>query len=100
MLFFSFVIHYYFVGSVGTNISFSFHYAMMRTLQHSVVEGIAFLLMQKGCGKYANKRAFLYTAIWGLLTFATMFMSYGFGGEIFVLLNEAWNVLLFLFYAI
>lgn len=33
-------------------------------LQHLVTEGVAFLLMQYGCGMEAAKRSFAYASIW------------------------------------
>jgi hypothetical protein len=33
-------------------------------LQHVVTEGVAFLLMQYGCGWEAAKRSFAYASVW------------------------------------
>ena len=66
-------------------------------VQHVVSEGIAFLLMQKGCGYYAFKRASKYALLWGLITYAMYIFVYfqnPRASEVFI----SWNGLLLLFY--
>lgn len=67
------------------------------TMQHMVCEGIAFMLIQKGCGVYAFKTAAYYAFIWGAVTY--LFLVYSLfrldgSYEIF----SIWNALLLLFY--
>ncbi len=78
----------------------AFNFALMRTLQHCVVEGIAFLLMQKGCGQYATKRALWMTVAWGSITFLVMLLSFTVGGITYATTNELWNIALLVFYAV
>lgn len=44
-------------------------FSTMWTLQHIIIEGVAFLLMEKGIGKRANKRTAQKLIIWATITF-------------------------------
>jgi hypothetical protein len=46
------------------------------TSQHAVIEGVAFLLLQKGCGYYGSLKAGQYTMIWSLVTLVVMTLRY------------------------
>lgn len=47
------------------------------TFQEIVIEGVAFLLMQYGCGNEAAKRAGFYSFLWVIL-FLLIYLSYKF----------------------
>ncbi len=76
------------------------NFALVRALKHCVMEGVAFLLMQKGCGSYAVKRAGCYTAAWGILTLLLYYYSFKSGGFLFDMLDEFWNVAMLVFYGV
>lgn len=87
----------YYVGNEWTAASFLFNMAI--TMQHMVCEGMVFMLMQKGCGLYAFKRAGYYAVLWGIVTY--LFLMYTFfrvdgAFEVF----SIWNSILLLFYLI
>jgi hypothetical protein len=73
-------------------------YPLAWSFQHAVIEGIPFLLMQKGCGKNAAKRAGLQTLLWCLLTFLMQVVVYYYGGMISIVAQGAWSVIILVFY--
>lgn len=44
-------------------------YPLAWGLQHFVVEGVAFMLLQKGCGMGAGRKAFRMSLSWAVVTF-------------------------------
>eukprot|EP01038_Epipyxis_sp_PR26KG_P009397 gene9397-12656_t len=67
--------------------------------QHFVLEGIAFALMQYGCGYHAIKIAAVWAFGWALVTFLVETMRYrDYNSMLFFSAEVAWNVLLLLFY--
>ena len=77
-----------------TSILYGFVWAM----QHGVLEGVAFLLMQKGCGQHAAKRTRQWSFVWVSLVFLLMFASFYYGGIVTSILSIIRDTVLVLFY--
>lgn len=73
-------------------------YALMYAIQHYVIEGIAILLMQKGCGYYAEFNSFRLTLIWTIASFCIMSFIYLVNEVIGVIFEILLDFALFLFY--
>lgn len=73
-------------------------FATMWALQHLVVEGVAILLMQKGLGINAARKAFKRAFAWGLWTLFVQISIYNTRHEVAFALNLSWNAMLFAFY--
>lgn len=73
---------------------FGFVWAM----QHGVLEGVAFLLMQKGCGQHAAKRARMWSFWWISFVFVLMFCAFYYGSVITTVLSAVRDGVLVLFY--
>jgi hypothetical protein len=77
---------------VGENLSYiAILYGLIYGLRHLVTEGLAFLLMKKGCGKNAAKEAGYQALLWGFITFALLFLilyKAGISGKILNLLLD------------
>ena len=58
----------------------SIAYSIFWAAEHGLLEGVAFLLMQKGCGQHAAKRAAIWSTAWFLVMFIIMFMFFYVGG--------------------
>lgn len=74
-------------------------YALAYTLQHAVIEGIAFLFMQKGCGVHGAKQAGKMLAVW--CAFTLMIQAIVFHNAhtiIAVFCQLLWSALLMTFY--
>lgn len=68
-------------------------------LQHFVLEGIAFIMMQYGCGYEAGKKASILAGIWAIVTFLEQLFFYHSGPTTFSYsIDILWNVILLLFY--
>jgi small-conductance mechanosensitive channel len=53
-----------------------FLYPIVFSMQHMVLEGVVFLLMQKGCGKYAALKAGRMILYWGIITLIANIIGY------------------------
>jgi hypothetical protein len=73
-------------------------YPAVFTLQHIVLEGVAFLLMQKGCGKYAAWNASKMMAIWAILTLAANVIGYSPGFKVSIAALLTWDASILVFY--
>ncbi len=73
-------------------------YSFMWSAQHVVIEGIAFLLMQKGCGKHASNRAATLALIWGTLTFLVMYYIFTVNEIIGGVITILWDTIIMTFY--
>lgn len=82
----------------GNTVVTSLCYAAMKACQHAVIEGIAFLLMQKGCGQYAARTALWWTFSWSIFIFIFRFIIYWQQGTIGDTLELFVDVVIFLFY--
>lgn len=78
--------------------SYALLYASQTAFHHIVTEGIAFLLMQKGCGYNAGKEAGKLAFLWGLLTFIIMFFIYHEASDIAEAVNLVWDFVMAIFY--
>jgi hypothetical protein len=81
-------------NTAGASALFGFVWAM----QHGVLEGVAFLLMQKGCGQHAAKRARMWSFWWISFVFVLMFCSFYYGGLVTAILAPMRDAILVLFY--
>jgi hypothetical protein len=80
----------------ATSAIFAFVWAM----QHGVLEGVAFLLMQKGCGQHAARRARMWSFWWISFVFILMFCAFYYGAVITAVLSAVRDAVLVLFYFI
>eukprot|EP01038_Epipyxis_sp_PR26KG_P004338 gene4338-6140_t len=76
----------------------SVSYALMWSGQHIVLEGIAFLLLQKGCGKHAAKTVSYMLIPWAIITFIIQFFIFFKGGFVADWLGLTWDLIVFFFY--
>lgn len=67
-------------------------------LQHVVSEGIAVMLMQKGCGVYAAQKAAKLALVWGLCTLGMVFVVYS-DNEYSVFAFLIWNLCMVILYS-
>lgn len=74
------------------------NFAIMWGLEHTINEGVAFMLMQKGLGINAAKRAMRFAAGWGIVTLFMQLGIYLAEAEISFILSMAWNLVLWAFY--
>jgi hypothetical protein len=75
-------------------------YGFLWAMQHGVLEGVAFLLMQKGCGQHAAKRARMWSFCWISLVFVLMFCAFYYGSVITAVLSAMRDAVLVLFYLV
>lgn len=74
-------------------------YGLTWGVQHFVIEGVAFLLMQKGLGNYAAKTAAEYAAAWALFTTLVEYTSFEAKRRAnSIILDTVWQLLLLFFY--
>jgi hypothetical protein len=78
----------------------SFLVALMLASQHFVIEGIAFLLMQYGCGSQGTRYAAYRAGGWGLLTFVVYLSVLRRGNKIGTgIVHLIWQIALIAFYS-
>lgn len=75
-------------------------YTMMCGVQHTVIEGVAFLLMQKGLGIRAAKNALQLSIIWGLITMLLKIILLSVGGIVGFVAEFTWNSMVLAFYGL
>ena len=68
------------------------------TLQHIITEGVAFMLMQKGCGVEAASRAFQYSFIWGIITYFLVQMWHSSDDSTSIVVRIIWSGTLAIFF--
>lgn len=73
-------------------------YPAVFTLQHVVLEGVAFLLMQKGCGKYAAWNASKMMFVWAIITLVANIIGYSPGFEVSTIALLTWDSTILIFY--
>jgi hypothetical protein len=77
----------------------SFAIALIIALQHIILEGISFALMQYGCGLQAARKSFKYSIIWGIVTYFFMVFSFRRGGTgLAYTLSAIWGTIMCTFY--
>lgn len=87
------------INPIGINdFKFSWLYASMYALQHTIIEGVAFLLMQKGCGYHAGKAAGKWALCWGIFTLFLMFYIFHTYGDLSDGLEIIWDAIMLAFY--
>lgn len=97
------IIFFPFPGGGHNSIYVSIAYASVSSLQHGVSEGIAFMLMENGVGKYAAKRVLRRVVFWIMLTFTIftfLFWKGGYGHYAIETCALLFDSVIFLFYAI
>jgi len=62
--------------SQANSLTTSTVYAFVWSLQHGIIEGVAFLLMCKGCGRMAVQQAGRRTAAWMFFSFGLYFLFF------------------------
>ncbi len=69
-------------------------------IQHLVIEGSAFTLMQYGCGYQAFRNSIFWASGWALTTFLVKLAFYrqGADNDVAFALNFCWDIILFIFY--
>ena len=77
----------------------AFLYSLGLMLQHIVSEGIAILLMQKGCGVYAASKAAKLALIWGACAFVIVFVIYS-DNELSPYAFVFWNACIVVIYSV
>lgn len=75
-------------------------FAFVWAMQHGVLEGVAFLLMQKGCGQHAAKRVRFLSMWWISFVFVLMFCSFYYGSLVTAVLSSVRDAVLVMFYLI
>lgn len=73
-------------------------YATMWTLEHGILEGIAILLMRKGCGMQAVIKAGKITGLWMIETFVVFLIVFKVQGVVSETLQLLWDFQIFFFY--
>jgi len=73
-------------------------YPLAWALQHAVIEGMAFLFMQKGVGNRAAKIAGIYTLSWCTITFIIQCVVYSYGGVVAIVAQVIWSIMMLVFY--
>ena len=81
----------------GSAIALAFVYGF----DHFVLEGIAFVMMQYGCGYKAAKRSAIWASWWGIVTFFAQLVNFKRGGDTpeGMISLISWNVIQLIFYA-
>ena len=73
-------------------------YPLAFSLQHAVMEGIAFLLMQKGCGNFAAARAGRWTVMWCGITLVANLIGHARSIRHAVVVQGLWSFSMLVFY--
>lgn len=83
-------------NSWPTTIAVSF----MWSVQHFVIEGIACLLLQYGCGIQAVRKAVYGSAIWAVFTFLCYVFATRQGGHVAIVITFVWHFVILVFYSV
>lgn len=71
----------------------------MWCVQHWVIEGIACLLLQYGCGMQAVRKAIYSSSVWAFFTFCCYIFAVRQGGDISIVVTFVWHFAIFIFYS-
>lgn len=85
------------IGDSNSDIS-RYLYPLSYSMQHFLIEGVAFMLMQKGCGVAAAKNAFIYCSGWGVMTYALMQMWYSTDHITSIIFHMIWSGFMLVFF--
>lgn len=89
------------INPVGTNdLTTALTYATLFALQHVIIEGTAFLFMQKGCGNHAAIQATKYASIWGIISFVMIYYTFHLEYISGTIVECIWDGIMVVFYAI
>ena len=87
------------VSITGNSTDISLYlYPLSYSMQHFIIEGVAFMLMQKGCGVGSAKKAFRYSFLWGILTYVLMQMWFSTDHATSIVFHVLWSVCMLLFF--
>lgn len=75
-------------------------YSLAWTFQHAVIEGIAFMFLQRGCGRNAAKVSGKLTIAWCLFTFCLQMIVNGTEGLPAIVAQIVWSLFMLIFYFI
>ena len=73
-------------------------YSLAWASQHAVIEGIAFMFLQRGCGTNAVIASTKLTVVWCLITFGLQLIVYQSQGTTAVLAQVVWSSFMLIFY--
>lgn len=73
-------------------------YPIAWSIQHFVIEGIAFMFMQKGCGIGAARRAVWYSFVWAGVTYFLMQLWYSTTGIASITFHLIWSGFMLVFF--
>ena len=71
----------------------------MWCVQHWVIEGIACLLLQYGCGMQAVRKAIYSSSVWAFFTFLCYVFAAREGGDLSIVVTFVWHFFILFFYA-
>lgn len=87
------------VGSKNSSLAI-FLYSLAWTFQHAVIEGIAFMFLQRGCGINAAITSSKLTLVWCIITFGLQLLVYKSSGRAAVNAQIVWSAFMLIFYLI
>jgi hypothetical protein len=73
-------------------------YSLAWTIQHAIIEGIAFMFLQRGCGTNAAIASTKLTFVWCLITFGLQLIVFQSEGTTAVLAQVIWSSFMLIFY--
>jgi hypothetical protein len=85
------------VGSPNSPVAI-FLYSLAWTIQHAVIEGIAFMFLQRGCGVNAAIASAKLTIVWCIVTFGLQVIVFSSEGTTAVLAQVVWSFFMLIFY--
>lgn len=91
---------YHHTDTESTPLHVKIVYSATFAAQHFILEGIALMLLQRGCGVYAAKVAGKYSAIWTVLSFLSFYSSFSKNSVIANWGFYSWNIAIVLFYVV
>jgi len=74
--------------------------SIMWSAQHFVIEGIACLLLQYGCGMQAVRKAIFGSSIWAFFTFLCYVYAIRHGGHAAIVITFVWHFSILVFYSV
>ena len=72
----------------------------MWCVQHWVIEGIACLLLQYGCGMQAVRKAIYSSSTWAVFTFLCYLFAIRQGGHTYIIITFVWHFSILVFYSV
>ena len=84
----------------STPLNVKITYCACMGISHFIFEGIAFVLLQKGCGKFAAWTAGKYAFIWSLITFGCFYCAFDGNKQVAEGPTYVWAAIIITFYLI